>query len=158
MVLKYPLISRKQFFSAETEWTPSSNELLSLFNTATLLGIALDVSLTWIAHAQAVEQRCLKRLNALRTTSGSSWGASKSSLLQVYRATIRSVKDYGCEAADLGSERIKSVYEKIQAQALAICCGMEPALYHCRWSVENLYTLSSPTEAQGVSCTHNNCK
>ena len=99
------------------------NELLSLSNTATFLGIVLDERLTWSAHAQTVEQRCLKRLNALRAISGSSWGASRSSLLQVYRATIRSVLDYGCEAVDLGNERIKSVYEKIQAQALAICCG-----------------------------------
>ena len=98
------------------------NELLSLSNTATFLGIVLDERLTWSAHAQTVEQRCLKRLNALRAISGSSWGASRSSL-QVYRATIRSVLDYGCEAVDLGNERIKSVYEKIQAQALAICCG-----------------------------------
>ena len=99
------------------------HELLSLSNTATFLGIVLDERLTWNSHAQAVEQRCLKRLNALRAISGSSWGVSKSSLLQVYRATIRSVMDCGCEAVDLGSERIKSVYEKIQAQAVAICCG-----------------------------------
>ena len=98
-------------------------ELLSLSNTAFFLGIVLDERQTWSAHAQTVEQRCLKRLNALRAISGISWGASRSSLLQVYRATIRSVLDYGCEAVDLGNERIKSVYEKIQAQALAICCG-----------------------------------
>ena len=99
------------------------NELLSLSNTATFLGIVLDERLTWSAHSQTEEQRCLKRLNTLRAISGSSWGASKSSLLQVYRAIIRSVMDCGCEAVDLGNERIKSVYEKIQAQALAICCG-----------------------------------
>ena len=100
-----------------------SNELLSLSITATFLGIVLDERLTWSAHAHSVEQRCLKRLNALRAISGSSWGASRSSLLQVYRATIRSVLDHGCEAVDLGNERIKSIYEKIQAQALGICCG-----------------------------------
>ena len=99
------------------------NELLSLSNTVTFLGIVLDERLTWSAHEQTVEQRCLKRLNALRAISGSSWGACRSSLLQVYRATIRSVLDYGCEVVDLGNERIKSVYEKIQAQALAICFG-----------------------------------
>ena len=101
----------------------NENELLSLSNIATFLGIVLGERLTWSVHAQTVEQRCLKRLNALRAISGRSWGASKSSLLQVYRATIRSVLDYGCEAVDLGNERIKSFYEKIQAQALAICCG-----------------------------------
>ena len=99
------------------------HELLSLSNTATFLGIDIDDRLTWSAHALTVEQRYLKHLNALRAISGSSWGASKSSLLQVYRATIRSVLDYGCEAVDLGNERIKSIYKKIQAQALAICCG-----------------------------------
>ena len=47
-------------------------------SSATFLGIVLDERLTWSA-SQAVEQRCLKRLNALRAISGSSWGASKSS-------------------------------------------------------------------------------
>ena len=98
------------------------NELLSVYNTATFLGIALEERLTW--SAQAVEQRCLKRLNALRTISGSSWGASKSNLLQVYRATIQSVMDYGCEAVVLGGEQIKNVYEKIKAHAPAICCSI----------------------------------
>ena len=53
------------------------NGLLSVSNTATFLeGIVLEEMLTW--SAQAVEQRCLKHLNALRAFSGSSWGASKS--------------------------------------------------------------------------------
>ena len=138
------------------------NELLSLSNTATFLGIVLDERLTWSAHAQTVEQRCLKRLNALRAISGSSWGASRSSLLQVYRATIRSVLDYGCEAVDLGNERIKSVYETIQTQALAICCGSMRHAWnqHCitTGGVWRSSTRSSTTEAHGVPCSQNNCK
>ena len=59
----------------------------------------------------------------MRAISGSSWGASKSNLLQVYRATIRSVLDYGSEAIDLGCKEIIDTYDKRQYQALKICCG-----------------------------------
>ena len=65
----------------------------------------------------------MKRLNAMRAISGSSWGASKTNLLQVYRATIRSVLDYGCEVIDLGCKQIADTYDKLQYQALKICCG-----------------------------------
>ena len=77
-------------------------EQIPLSPTATFLGIVLDARLSWSAHAEAVKTRCMKRLNAMRAIPGSSWGASKSNLLQVYRATIRSVLDYGCEVIDLG--------------------------------------------------------
>ena len=65
----------------------------------------------------------MKRLNAMRAISGSSWGASKTNLLQVYRATIRSVLDYGCEVIELGCKQIADTYDKLQYQALKICCG-----------------------------------
>ena len=98
-------------------------EQIPLFTTATFLGIVLDVRLSWSAHAEAVKTRCMKRLNAMRAISGSSWGARKSNLLQVYRATIRSVLDYGCEVIDPGCKQITDTYDKLQYQALKICCG-----------------------------------
>ena len=58
----------------------------------------------------------------MRAISRSSWGASKSNLLQVW-ATIRSVLDYGCEVIDLGCKQIADTYDKLQYQALKICCG-----------------------------------
>ena len=60
-----------------------------------LLGIVLNAKLSWSAHAEAVRTRCMKCLDATKAISGSSWGANKSNLLQVYRATIRSLLDYG---------------------------------------------------------------
>ena len=59
----------------------------------------------------------------MRAISGISWDASKSNLLQVYRTTIRSVLDYGCEVIDLGCNQITDTYDKLQYQALKICCG-----------------------------------
>ena len=114
------------------------NELLSLSNIATFLSIVLDERLTWSAHAQTVVQRCLKRLMPW-VICGSSWWASKSGPLQVYRDIIRSVMDYGCEAVDLGNERIKSVY--YEDPGAGSCNLLEPALHHYRWSVEVLHTI-----------------
>ena len=96
-------------------------EQIPLSPTATFLGIVLDAILSWSAHAEAVKTRCMKRLNAMRAISGSSWDASKSNPLKVYRATIRSVLDYGCEVIDLGCKQITD--DKLQYQALKICCG-----------------------------------
>ena len=59
----------------------------------------------------------------MRAISGSFWGASKSNMLQVYRATIRSVLDYGSEVIDLGCKQIADTYDKLQYQALKICYG-----------------------------------
>ena len=70
--------------------------------TATFLGIVLDAKLSW-----SVKTRCIKRLTAMRVISGSSWGANQSNLIQVYRATIRSLLDYGHEAIDMGCKHIK---------------------------------------------------
>ena len=41
----------------------------------------------------------------------------------IYKALIRSVFDYGCTAYNTASENVKDKLNKIQAQALRICCG-----------------------------------
>ena len=129
MVLRSQHLNHKQFYlqTAESRGARPTldigKEQIPLSPTATFLGIVLDARLSWSAHAEAVKTRCMKRLNAMRAISGSSWGASKSNLLQVYRATIRSVLDYGCEVIDLGCKQIADTYDKLQYQALKICCG-----------------------------------
>ena len=75
------------------------------------------------AQTTAVEIRCRKRLNDVRAITGKSWGTSKNCLLQLYRAIIRSILDYGSEAFDLSYKQNKKVYDSIQFQALKICCG-----------------------------------
>ena len=118
------------------------NELLPLSNTATFLGIELDERLTWSAHAQTVEQRCLKRLNALRAISGSSWGASRSSLLQVYQATIRSVLYYAKQLIwETNESRASTRRSRRRLLQSAAAACMEPALHHYRWNVEILHTI-----------------
>jgi ribonuclease HI len=92
-------------------------------NEVKFLGVYFDSRLTWAAHIKYVGERCLKRINLMRSLSGTSWGASKETLLMIYKALIRSVFDYGCTAYNTASEHVKNKLDQIQAQALRICCG-----------------------------------
>ena len=44
----------------------------------------------------------------------------------VYRALIRSLLDFGCEAYDSAAQSIKKSLDSIQYQALRICAGALP--------------------------------
>ena len=87
------------------------------------LGMIFDENLTWKAHIDYVVGRCKQRLNLMRCISGNTWGANKTSLLHIYRATIRPIIDYGSAAYNSALPSIKSKLDQIQAQALRIACG-----------------------------------
>ena len=87
------------------------------------LGVYLDDRLTWKQHIDYIVKKCKARLNLMRSISGSSWGASKSSLMTIYRALIRSVMDYGAIAYDTATEAQKRRLDTIQYQALRIATG-----------------------------------
>src|SRR5215469_14499613 len=87
------------------------------------LGMIFDRKLNWKEHVTYITDRCKPRLNILRCLSETEWGASKETLLIVYRALIRSVLDYGACALDGASAIAKARLDTIQCQALRICCG-----------------------------------
>lgn len=59
----------------------------------------------------------------MRCLTGSVWGADRVALRNIYIALVRSVLEYGCivfgSAAGTSLKRL----DKIQAQALRLCCG-----------------------------------
>lgn len=87
------------------------------------LGMIFDQKLTWKKHINYIEDRCKHRLNVMRAISGVDWGASKETLLMIYRAMIRSIIDYGCIAYLNASTAITEKLDVIQTKALRICCG-----------------------------------
>ena len=87
------------------------------------LGLIFDQRLTWKSHIDYLHQRCQKRVNVLKAVSGTQWGASKETLLLLYKGLIRSCLDYGSEIYDTASPAQKSKLDKIQYQCLRICCG-----------------------------------
>ena len=102
--------------------------------TVKFIGVIFDQGLTWAAHIDYIIDRCKVRLNLMRAISGSTWGASRSILLIVYKALIRSVIDYGSMAYDSVAAKTKEKLDRLQGQALRICCGslLEQLEHHCK--------------------------
>ena len=95
---------------------------IKLAKTIKFLGLIFDSKLTWNAHIAYMEEKCKKRLNLMRMISGQNWGASKTSLLIIYRALVHSVLDYGATAYNSTSQTNKQKLDKIQSKALRIAC------------------------------------
>jgi len=93
---------------------------------AKFLGVTFDQHLTWSKHVDDIVIRCKKDINVLRSLTGTDWGASRETLLTLYRALIRSKLDYGCEAINTAVKTVTKQFDAIQYQALKIATG---ALY-----------------------------
>jgi ribonuclease HI len=87
------------------------------------LGMFFDSKLNWVEHVKYVVGKCSKRLNLMRSLTGTSFGANKKCLLTIYNILIRSVLDYGAIVYDTASQTTKNMIENIQNRALSICCG-----------------------------------
>ena len=96
---------------------------LAFEKSVKFLGMVFDRRLDWTAHLNYIVDRCKPRLNLMRAMAGASWGASKETLLMVYRAMIRSIIDYGSIAYDNTSSSNRSKLDTMQYKALSICCG-----------------------------------
>lgn len=85
------------------------------------LGIWFDSKLNWKSHIQYIQKVCFKRINFLRTITGTWWGAHPSDMITLYTTTIRSVMEYGCFTFVSASQTQFSKLEKIQFRCLRIC-------------------------------------
>jgi ribonuclease HI len=61
-----------------------------------VLGIILDPKLKWQPHMRSVEAKLVHQLNALKTITGSTWGASQEVGRKVYNAVVRPTITYRC--------------------------------------------------------------
>ena len=86
------------------------------------LGVIFDERNTWKNHINHID-RCKRRMNLMRCISGQNWGADKKWLMPIYIAMIRSVIEYGSQAYLTASPFQQEISDRIQAQALRICCG-----------------------------------
>ena len=87
------------------------------------LGIIFDSKLSWSDHINYIVTKCTRRLNLMRSLTGTNFGASKHCLLTIYRVLIRSLLEYGSIAFDSAPPSIKHKLDTIQYKALCICCG-----------------------------------
>lgn len=99
------------------------NKELQVDKKAKFLGLIFDSKLTWSEHIKYIEDKCKKRINLMRAVAGNQWGASKKTLLTIYRVLIRSVIDYGSIAYNSATDNVKRRLDVIQHRALRIACG-----------------------------------
>lgn len=60
-----------------------------------ILGVQMDTTLRWQPHLRAIEAKSVHLVNALRTITGSTWGASLDAGKQVYQTVVRPAITYG---------------------------------------------------------------
>jgi len=96
---------------------------LKVEKTAKFLGVVFDRQLTWKPHITHVTDKAKKVTNLLRNVSGQTWGASKKSLLTIYRTLIRSRIEFGCEVYHTAPKSQLKRLDTMQSQCLRRCCG-----------------------------------
>jgi hypothetical protein len=91
-----------------------------------VLGVLFDaLKLKFHAHISHLKNEGLRRLVLLRAISGSSWGALRRLLRQVYISFIPSKLEYGIILFNLGNISVKCTQKlkTIQSSALRIVLG-----------------------------------
>uniref|UniRef100_A0A3Q3AL86 Reverse transcriptase domain-containing protein n=1 Tax=Kryptolebias marmoratus TaxID=37003 RepID=A0A3Q3AL86_KRYMA len=87
------------------------------------LGVWFDKKLTWKIHIDKIVGKCKRILNIMRCLRGKEWGANRKALKSIYVGLIRSVIDYGSILYSSASSTLLKKIDKIQYQALRLCCG-----------------------------------
>lgn len=101
-----------------------NNRPLEQASSFKYLGVVFDAKCLWKEQVNYVTKKCAKRVNFLRTVSGSTWGAHPTTLLTVYKSTIRSILDYGAIAIYNLANTHKLRLERVQWRALRVCLGL----------------------------------
>ncbi|GBM83391.1 hypothetical protein AVEN_211457-1 [Araneus ventricosus] len=97
------------------------NQLITVVNEVKFLGITFDKKLTFRPHVKKLRKKLDKALNILKVLSNTSWGASRTSLLRVYRAAILSKMDYGCIIYGSARQSVLKILDPIHHSALRLC-------------------------------------
>jgi ribonuclease HI len=90
------------------------------------LGIHLHRRLNWSTHIEVIRKSTKSICNMLRAIKGQEWGASRSLLLKVYRALLRSKQEYACAIYECMSKSDKLKLDSTQYQALKIIANAAP--------------------------------
>lgn len=135
-----PPKSKVMFFTKkkvpETYKVMLYNQPLERVKTFKYLGMVMDDRLTWKHHIVHIETKCKKVLNLMRMISGQHWGADKHSLINIYKALIRSTIDYGCIVYSSACVTTIKKLDRVQFKGLRIALGAIKTTPTCALLVE----------------------
>ncbi|MEW8548123.1 MAG: reverse transcriptase domain-containing protein, partial [Candidatus Thiodiazotropha sp.] len=163
---KISTIKTKAIIFTKKRLNISTLSKLTLFNSEiefsdeiTFLGMILDSKLTWGQHIKSLIEKCNKDLNLMRMVSGTTYGADKKVLLNLYKALILSKLDYGAQAYNSAPKHLLSKLDLIQNKALRIAtrafhstpinaleveCGIKPLKLRREELILKYWARSSP--------------
>ena len=99
------------------------NDPIQFVKEAKFLGLIWDTKLTFEPHIKYLKVRCQKALNVLKVLSRTEWGADQTTLLKLYRSTVRSKLDYGCLVYGSASKTALAKLDPVHNQGLRLSLG-----------------------------------
>ena len=114
---------------------------LTLERYPTILGVKFDPHFSFAHHAKAIATKARTKLALLKATAGSTWGASKETLLVTFKGLIKSVINYAAPVwAPNASPSSFHKLQKVQNAALRVVTGCHVAspishLHHEVWEL-----------------------
>ena len=112
---KYKVIhlTRRKLSTAERQRTPNIGITSPPEESIRILGVLIDQKLKWKEQIQAVIYKAKRMEGALRRITAATWGSPALAGRTIYKATIRSLIAYGCEAW-FSKDIAKSLLESLQ--------------------------------------------
>ena len=100
------------------------NSDIEWVNAFTYLGVTLDApTLTWRNHIDNICREGNQRINIMRALSGSSWGADRDLLINLYTTYIRPKILYGITAVASATKTGLDRLERLQNAAIRVAIG-----------------------------------
>ena len=87
------------------------------------LGVKLDTTMSLKEFTADLKQSCEKRLNLIKRLAGTTWGADKSTLRQLFIGYIRSKLDYCSPIQTVANKTALQDLDKVHNQGIRLVCG-----------------------------------
>ena len=87
------------------------------------LGLIFDKKLSFIPHINYIKAKCHKALNMIKVLSHTTWGADRTTLLQLYRSLIRSKLDFGSIVYGSARKSFLAMLDPLHHQGLRLALG-----------------------------------
>jgi ribonuclease HI len=97
--------------------------ILEVVKTKKFLGLLFDYKLTWKPHIVDLKKRCNHSLNLLKVIARSKFKTSAEMMLRIYRATVLSKLEYGCQAYGTAFPSNLKLLNPIHNHGIRICLG-----------------------------------
>ena len=115
-------------FNKKTKLSPPpklylNNLDINFTDTIKILGLIFDKKLSRAPYLETIKKSCIERLNTIKTFFSNNWGADKDTLLETYRALIRSRLDNGSTVYNSAKSYTKKIILPISHTALRLAKG-----------------------------------